>query len=95
MIFNYGSCLRYHNNPAEEAIRPSAVVRKFSYGSKTKKGADNKIMATVMATCKMHGVSFYEYLKAALEGARQRGASHDGNLRTADIGAHTPQTEPA
>ena len=25
-------------------------------------------MTTVMATCKMHGVSFYEYLRAALEG---------------------------
>ena len=60
---------RYRNNPAEETIRPSAVVRKISYGSKMEKGAGNyKTMATVMATYKMHEVSFYEYLRAALEG---------------------------
>ena len=65
---------KYHNNPAEEAIRPSTVIRKISYGSKTPKGADNyKIMATVMATCKMHDVDFYGYLKAALEGRANTG----------------------
>ena len=62
----------WNNNAAERAIRPSVVVRKNSYGSRSNSGASNHaVLMTVSETCRMRGVNFMDfgrgYLEARLE----------------------------
>ena len=52
----------WNNNEAERALRPSVVVRKNSYGSKSELGARNHaILMTVAETCKRHKMNFMQF----------------------------------
>ena len=65
-IFAYTNNGRYSidNNPAEQCIRPLAGERKNSlfFGSH-KMARASAIYHTVIATCRMNGISVLEYLK--------------------------------
>lgn len=59
-----------HNNLAEQGLRPHiAVKRKLSWGSRTNKGADRTaLLASVIQTGKMQGLSFRELGAKVLQG---------------------------
>ena len=62
----------WNNNEAERALRPSVVVRKNSYGSKSELGARNHaILMTIGENCKRHGENFMNfgrgYLRARVD----------------------------
>lgn len=64
--------IHWNNNSAERAIKPSVVVRKNSYGSRSYAGAWNHaVLMSVSETCRMRGINFSDfgrsYLKAKLE----------------------------
>jgi hypothetical protein len=66
--------VHWNNNAAERAIRPSVMVRKNSYGSRSSTGALNHaVLMTVNETCRMRGMSFMDfgrsYLEARLDGS--------------------------
>ena len=54
--------LSWNNNEAERALRPSVVVRKNSYGSKSELGTRNHaILMTIGETCKRHKMNFMQF----------------------------------
>lgn len=58
----------WNNNEAERALRPSVVVRKNSYGSKSELGARNHaILMTVSETCKRRGTKFMAFSRGYLQ----------------------------
>lgn len=58
----------WNNNAAERVIRPSVVVRKNSYGSRSDTGDRNHaVLMTVSETCKMRGVNFMDFGRDYLE----------------------------
>ena len=58
----------WNNNEAERALRPSVVVRKNSYGSKSELGARNHaILMTIGENCKMHGENFMNFGRSYLQ----------------------------
>lgn len=59
--------VEYHNNHAERQIRPHAVIRKISYGTKSPRGSRTyQILMSVMQTCKLQGTNFRSVCKGAL-----------------------------
>jgi len=63
--------VHWNNNEVERALRPSVVVRKNSYGSRSDVGARNHaVLMTISETCKMRGMGFMDfgrnYLQAGL-----------------------------
>jgi hypothetical protein len=58
----------WNNNEAERALRPSVVVRKNSYGSKSELGARNhSILMTVGETCKKREMNFMNFGRGYLQ----------------------------
>lgn len=52
------------NNPVEQVIRPSTLIRKNSLFAKTIAGAHaNAIFYTLAATAKLNQLNIYKYLK--------------------------------
>ena len=52
----------YHNNTAEQAVRPIVLVRKTTGGSRSLGGARNfEILMSVREMCRLRGMDFYEY----------------------------------
>ena len=67
--------VHWNNNAAERAIRPSVVVRKNSYGSRSDTGAWNHaVLMTMNETCRMRGMNFMDFGRSFLE-ARLEGSS--------------------
>jgi transposase len=57
----------WHNNRAERDIRPSVVIRKNSYGSRSTNGTRTfETMMTFFMTCKKRGLNFIEWLRERL-----------------------------
>ena len=66
--------VHWNNNAAERAIRPSVVVRKNTYGSRSDTGAWNHaVLMTMNETCRMRGVNFLDFGRNYLE-ARPEGS---------------------
>jgi len=60
--------VHWNNNAAERAIRPSVVVRKNTYGSRSDAGARNHaVLMTVGETCRMRGMNFMDFGRSYLE----------------------------
>ena len=50
------------NNPAERGIRPAVVMRKNSYGNRSKKGAETTaVLLSTVETCKIRDQNFLEW----------------------------------
>ena len=59
----------YHNNTSERALRIFALMRKITYGSRSRRGIKTtEILATVYATCEMRGVNPCEFMIDYLNG---------------------------
>jgi transposase len=65
--FLKGKGIPWHNNSAERALRPSVVVRKVSYGSRSSHGAHtHAVLRTVHDTWTRQGIPFTEKLMGYL-----------------------------
>jgi len=64
----------YHNNTAERAIRPNVIIRKITNGHRTESGAaSHKILMSIRETCRLRGLSFYDYALEYLGGIASKG----------------------
>lgn len=60
--------IHWNNNSAERAIKPSVLVRKNSYGSRSHAGARNHaVLMSVSETCRMRGISFSDFGRSYFE----------------------------
>jgi len=63
--FLYEKGVDYHNNHAEQQIRPNVILRKITYGNRSMSGALNhNILTSVIQTAKMNGVDVIDTLKS-------------------------------
>ncbi len=64
------------NNPAERGIRPAVVMRKNSYGNRSKKGAKTTaILLSTVETCKMREQNFLDWGQQYFEEKLSSGTS--------------------
>lgn len=55
------------NNQSEQILRPVVIIRKNSYGYKTKRGAKTAaIIQSVIQTCRLNGTNVWQYLVSVL-----------------------------
>jgi len=55
------------NNTSERILRPVVIIRKNSYGYKTKRGAKTAaIIQSVIQTCRLNGTNLWKYLVSVL-----------------------------
>jgi len=67
-IYTTDSRLQIDNNPVENAIRPVAVGRKNYLFAGTHEAAQPTAMIySLLATCKLHGINPYQWLKDVLQ----------------------------
>ncbi len=63
------SSLPLHNNLSESQIREHAKRRKVSGGTRSKAGRQSRdTFASLKKTCRLYGLSFWDYLKSRLMG---------------------------
>lgn len=63
--FLYERGVDYHNNHAEQQIRPNVILRKITYGNRAMSGVLNhNILTSVIQTAKMNGVDVIDTLKS-------------------------------
>ena len=49
--------LDYHNNHAEQQIRPDVIFRKITYGNRSYNGAENhSVIMSILQTVKLNGI---------------------------------------
>jgi len=57
----------WHNNQAERDLRPSVVIRKVTYGSRSEEGSKAfEVIMSIFMTCKKRGQNFLEFLRMEL-----------------------------
>lgn len=57
LTFLYEKDIDYHNNHAEQQIRPDVIFRKITFGSRSVKGAENhSVLATILQTAKLNNL---------------------------------------
>lgn len=55
------------NNPAEQILKPPVMIRKNSYGYKTKKGAEvTAVLLSILHSCRLNGTNVWSYLVSVL-----------------------------
>ena len=55
--FLYEKDIDYHNNYAEQQIRPDAIFRKITFGNRSYKGAENhSILTSILQTAKLNNI---------------------------------------
>ena len=63
----------YHNNHAEQQIRPDVIFRKVTFGNRSEKGVENhNVLASILQTAKLNNLAPLETLKAILIGKNKR-----------------------
>lgn len=56
---------QYHNNRAEQAIRPAVIFRKISFGNRTPQGAQNyAILTSVLETCRLKKNNLSDFIRS-------------------------------
>ena len=57
LAFLYYKNIDYHNNHAEQQIRPDVIFRKITYGNRSYGGAENhSVIMSVLQTAKLNGI---------------------------------------
>lgn len=55
LTFLYEKGIDYHNNHAEQQIRPDVIFRKITFGNRSAKGAENhSVLMTILQTAKLN-----------------------------------------
>ena len=66
--FLYERKVDYHNNHAEQQIRPNVILRKITYGNRSLTGAINhNVLMSVIQTAKMNSIDVIDTLKKQFE----------------------------
>jgi len=67
--FLYYRNIPYHNNHAEQQIRPDVLFRKITFGNRSPKGILNHSIAqSIIQTARLNGIDCYKILKEVLLG---------------------------
>ena len=57
----------WHNNHAEQQIRPHVLLRKITFGNRSKKGIVNhSVISSIIQTAKLNDICSYRILKRIL-----------------------------
>jgi len=57
LTFLYYKDIDYHNNHAEQQIRPDVIFRKITYGNRSYNGAENhSVIMSILQTVKLNGI---------------------------------------
>ncbi len=57
LTFLYYQGIDYHNNHAEQQIRPDVIFRKITYGNRSYGGAENhSVITSILQTAKLNGI---------------------------------------
>ena len=57
LTFLYYKSIDYHNNHAEQQIRPDVIFRKITYGNRSIAGAENhSVIMSILQTAKLNGI---------------------------------------
>lgn len=66
--FLYEREVDYHNNHAEQQIRPNVILRKITFGNRSESGVINhNVLTSVIQTAKMNGIDVLGTLKRQFE----------------------------
>lgn len=63
VTFLYEKNIDYHNNHAEQQIRPDVIFRKITFGNRSCRGAENhSVIMSIIQTAKLNGINPLEAL---------------------------------
>jgi hypothetical protein len=70
LTFLYVKDIDYHNNHAEQQIRPDVLFRKITFGNRSLNGAENhSVIMSIIQTAKLHGIDPIRVLENILLGS--------------------------
>lgn len=72
LTFLYEKGIDYHNNHAEQQIRPDVIFRKITFGNRSDRGAEyHNVIMSILQTAKLNGIDAIRTFEDVLLGARQ------------------------
>ena len=72
LTFLYEKGIDYHNNHAEQQIRPDVIFRKITFGNRSENGAQyHSVIMSILQTAKLNGIDPIDTFKNILLGIRQ------------------------
>jgi len=72
LTFLYEKGVDYHNNHAEQQIRPDVIFRKITFGNRSENGAQyHSVIMSILQTAKLNGIDPISTFKDILLGAKQ------------------------
>ena len=72
LTFLYEKDVDYHNNHAEQQIRPDVIFRKITFGNRSESGAQyHSVIMSILQTAKLNGIDPINTFENLLLGAKQ------------------------
>ncbi|MFZ2602993.1 MAG: IS66 family transposase [Candidatus Omnitrophota bacterium] len=72
LTFLYEKGVDYHNNHAEQQIRPDVIFRKITFGNRSENGAQyHNVIMSILQTAKLNGIDAIRTFEDVLLGSRQ------------------------
>ena len=72
LTFLYEKDVDYHNNHAEQQIRPDVIFRKITFGNRSENGAQyHSVIMSILQTAKLNGIDPINAFKDILLGTKQ------------------------
>lgn len=72
LTFLYEKGIDYHNNHAEQQIRPDVIFRKITFGNRSENGAQyHSVITSILQTAKLNGIDPISTFKEILLGSKQ------------------------
>lgn len=72
LTFLYEKDIDYHNNHAEQQIRPDVIFRKITFGNRSANGAQyHSVIMSILQTAKLNGIDPISTFKDILLGTKQ------------------------
>ena len=72
LTFLYEKGVDYHNNHAEQQIRPDVIFRKITFGNRSENGAQyHSVIMSILQTAKLNGIDPIGTYKDILLGTKQ------------------------
>lgn len=72
LTFLYEKEIDYHNNHAEQQIRPDVLFRKITFGNRSDKGAEyHNVIMSILQTAKLNGIDPINTFQEILLGVKQ------------------------
>ncbi len=72
LTFLYEKGIDYHNNHAEQQIRPDVIFRKITFGNRSENGAQyHNVIMSILQTAKLNGIDAIRTFEDVLLGVKQ------------------------